>query len=239
MVKWEIGGIVAVIFQEQLAAFGIVLNETQMQQFETYYQFLVMENQVMNLTAITDREEVYSKHFLDSLSLVKALAFSNQTILDVGSGAGFPSIPLKIVFPNIKITIVDSLQKRIDFLTRLLHALAIDGVELIHGRAEEYSEKGKFDVVTARAVAKMNLLSELCLPFVKVGGQFIAMKSIHCEAELEEAKNAIQLLGGKLDNTITYIPYPELSRVLVVIQKVKSTPAMYPRSFAQIKKRPL
>ena len=220
-------------------ALGIHLSNTMLSQFELYFDYLIEQNNVMNLTAITEKNEVYTKHFIDSLWLSKMGDFSHKTLLDVGSGAGFPSLPLKIVYPELKVTIVDALQKRIDFLNRLSDKLSIFDNKLIHGRIEEFIMKNYFDFVTARAVARLNILTELCLPFVKIGGKFIAMKSINYQEELDEAKIAIQKLGGVIDQVIEYPLEPELNHVLIVIKKVRETSDNYPRAFGLIKKKPL
>lgn len=224
-------------FEKSLKDLGLNMNEIQKKQFEQYFDLLVEWNGKMNLTAITDREGVYKKHFFDSVSLVRVKQLHNQSLLDVGSGAGFPSIPLKIMFPNIKVTIIDALQKRITFLTELTKKLDID-VELVHGRAEEYQRKHCFDIVTARAVANLNMLSELCIPFVKVGGEFIAMKGPKLEEELENSKQAINILGGIVQNQISYM-IEEEQRSIIVISKQKKTQQKYPRRFSQIKSNPL
>lgn len=229
----------ALTFLKNCESIGIQLTNTMMNQFETYYDYLISQNEVMNLTAITDKEEVYLKHFFDSLWLTKVGSFDNVTLLDVGSGAGFPSLPLKIINPSIKVTIVDALQKRIDFLKRLSDKLSINDNKLIHGRIEEFIMKNYFNYVTARAVARLNILTELCLPFVKVGGKFIAMKSINYEEELEEAKHAIDKLGGVLEEVIEYPLEDGLNHVLIIIKKVRNTTDFYPRSFSLIKKKPL
>lgn len=229
----------ALTFLTNCESIDIRLNETMIHQFETYYEYLINQNEIMNLTAITDKEEVYLKHFYDSLWLTKVGSFDNVTLLDVGSGAGFPSLPLKIINPSIKVTIVDALQKRIDFLKRLSDKLEINDNKLIHGRIEEFIMKNYFDYVTARAVARLNILTELCLPFVKVGGLFIAMKSINYEEELDEAKNAIQKLGGVIETIVEYPLEAGLNHVLIVIKKVRNTSDNYPRSFSLMKKKPL
>lgn len=229
----------ALTFLNNCESVGIQLTDTMLKQFETYYEYLINQNEIMNLTAITDKEEVYLKHFFDSLWLTKVGSFDNATLLDVGSGAGFPSLPLKIINPSMKVTIVDALQKRIDFLNRLSDKLSIDDNKLIHGRIEEFIKKNYFDFVTARAVARLNILTELCLPFVKVGGKFIAMKSINYEEELHEAKNAIEKLGGVIEEVIEYPLEEGLNHVLIVIKKVRNTTDFYPRSFSLIKKKPL
>jgi len=219
----------------------LVMNPTEKQliQFERYHDYLISKNQVMNLTTITEKEEVYLKHFVDSLHLVKVTSLENKSLLDVGSGAGFPSIPLKIMFPSLKVTIIDALQKRIKFLQELLVILEIKDVVLIHGRAEEFSSKQHFDIVTARAIAKLNVLSELCIPFVKIGGQFIAMKSTQFEDELDEARHAIRVLGAIDEKVIVYPISEEQSHVLLVFKKTKPSPFEYPRNFGLIKKKPL
>lgn len=221
---------------------GITLSESQQIKLKTYYEFLVKENEVMNLTAITDLEGVYYKHFYDSLTLSKAIDLTKiSTLLDIGSGAGFPGIVLKIVYPHIRLTIVDSLNKRILFLGRLLKALEIDGVELICDRAEIYALKKRnyFDLVTARAVAPIEILDELALPLVKVGGYLIAMKAQNFQMELEKANKGITLLGGKVEDIISLeLPNNLGERHLLKIKKIKENNA-YPRPFKDIKNKPL
>ena len=226
-------------FLKNCESIDIHLSSGMLNQFEMYYEYLINQNEVMNLTTITQKDEVYLKHFYDSLWLTKVGSFENAKLLDVGSGAGFPSIPLKIINPTIKVTIVDALQKRIDFLSRLSEKLNISDNKLIHGRIEEFIMKNFFDYVTARAVARLNILTELCLPFVKVGGKFIAMKSINYEEELEEAKHAIEKLGGELQEVIEYPLADDLNHVLIIVKKVRNTTDFYPRSFSLIKKKPL
>lgn len=226
-------------FIHDCESLGIHLTLAMEKQFSTYFDYLVNQNQVMNLTAITEMNEVYTKHFFDSLWLTKVGTFEQKTLLDVGSGAGFPSIPLKIICPSLQVTIIDALQKRIDFLSRLSSQIEITDNKLIHGRVEEFIMKNYFDYVTARAVARLNILTELCLPFVKVGGKFIAMKSINYEEELKEAENAIDKLGGKIETVIEYELENDLKRVLIVINKVRNTTDYYPRAFGLIKKKPL
>jgi 16S rRNA (guanine527-N7)-methyltransferase len=222
-------------FVAMLAEKGINLTLRQLEQFEIYYQTLVEWNEKMNLTAITDKDEVYLKHFYDSISAAFYFDFSKPIQLcDVGAGAGFPSIPLKIVFPSIEVTIVDSLNKRITFLNHLASQLKLDHVHFIHDRAETFGVnpdyREKYDVVTARAVARMSVLSELCLPLVKQGGTFIAMKAVHAREELEQGKKAIALLGGVVDDTFTFtLPVEESERNIIVIKKTKITPKKYPR----------
>jgi 16S rRNA (guanine527-N7)-methyltransferase len=222
-------------FVAMLAEKGIDLTPEQLDQFEKYYQILVEWNEKMNLTAITDKDEVYLKHFYDSISAAFYFDFSKPIQLcDVGAGAGFPSIPLKIVFPSIELTIVDSLNKRITFLNHLASQLKLDHVHFIHDRAETFGvnpdHREKYDVVTARAVARMSVLSELCLPLVKQGGSFIAMKAAHASEELEQGKKAITLFGGVMEDTFTFtLPIEESERNIIVIKKTKITPKKYPR----------
>jgi 16S rRNA (guanine527-N7)-methyltransferase len=222
-------------FVTMLREKGIALTDQQLKQFEQYYEILVEWNEKMNLTAITEKEEVYLKHFFDSLTASFYFDFTKPfKICDVGAGAGFPSIPLKIAFPHIQLTIVDSLNKRISFLNHLANELNLENVQFIHDRAEtfgvnpEYREA--YDVVTARAVARMSVLSELCLPLVKVGGHFIAMKALHANEELEKGKKAITTLGGKIEEINNFtLPIEESERTIVVIKKEKQTPKKYPR----------
>ena len=221
---------------------NITLSDEQLKKFEYYFNELVETNKVMNLTAITERDDVYVKHFLYSLYILNILnKDSKYTLCDVGSGAGFPGLPLAITDPNLDITIVDSLQKRINFLNSLFLKMGMSNIHALHARAEEYAidHLDSFDIATARAVARLNILVELCLPLVKVGGKFIAMKSNY-EEELEEAKSAISKLGGEIESIYDYdLPYDMGKRSLIIINKVKSTPKGYPRKFADIKKRPL
>ncbi|MCM1130216.1 MAG: 16S rRNA (guanine(527)-N(7))-methyltransferase RsmG [Roseburia sp.] len=230
-------------FHNELEKLGIVLDERKIKQFEEYYLKLIEVNQVMNLTAITEKDEVYRKHFLDSLEIVRVLKDKeNYTLCDVGSGAGFPSIPLAVVQNNVHITIIDALNKRINFLNALIKDLELSNVEAIHARAEDYVKEKReyFDVVTARAVARLNILAELCLPLTKVGGLFLAMKGSSGNEELLEARNAIEQLGGKVLDIVRFtLPDEEEQRQIIVIQKIKDTPAKFPRNFNKIKEQPL
>ncbi len=221
---------------------GINLSDLQLNKFEEYYKFLIEYNEMVNLTAITEHDEVMIKHFYDSLILSKALYPGKIKLLDVGAGAGFPSVPNAIINDELEITIIDSLNKRIVFLEELIKKLELKNVNPIHGRAEEYAieNREKFDVVTARAVARLNILIELCIPFVKVGGLFIAMKSKEGEEELNEALSGIKLLGGKVIDRMDFnLPNGMGERELILIKKIKPTPNKYPRKFAQIKSKPL
>lgn len=230
-------------FEQGLEALGITLTEEQMQQFLTYYEMLVEKNKVMNLTAITEFDEVVEKHFLDSLSLVKAYDLNQPSqILDLGTGAGFPGIPLKIAFPELEIVLADSLNKRILFLEEVITELDLKKIETVHARAEELARKKEyresFDLVVSRAVANLSSLSEYCVPFVKIGGKFISYKSGEIEEELVNAKNAIFLLGGKTEEVVKFDLY-EQKRSFVVIKKVKGTPKAYPRKAGTPTKTPL
>jgi 16S rRNA (guanine527-N7)-methyltransferase len=222
-------------FKAMLLEKGITLTDKQLDQFEKYFQTLVEWNEKMNLTAITERSDVYLKHFYDSISAAFYFDFTKPFHLcDVGAGAGFPSIPLKIAFPHLEVTIVDSLNKRISFLNHLATVLNLENVHFIHDRAETFgvnpSHRESYDLVTARAVARMSVLSELCLPLVKVGGHFIAMKAAHANDELTAGQKAITTLGGKLEQKFTFtLPMEESERNILVIKKEKQTPKKYPR----------
>jgi len=223
------------LFKTMLEEKGISLSPTQLNQFETYYKLLVERNEKMNLTAITEKPEVYLKHFFDSVSAAFYFDFSKEaSICDVGAGAGFPSIPLKICFPHLKISIVDSLQKRITFLEELSSALQLENMTFYHDRAETFGQKvdirESFDIVMARAVARMSVLSELCLPLVKVDGTFIAMKAASVAEELEDGKKAITTLGGQVRDVHHFLlPIENSDRNIVIIDKKKPTPKKYPR----------
>ncbi|MGX6979285.1 16S rRNA (guanine(527)-N(7))-methyltransferase RsmG [Vagococcus elongatus] len=233
-------------FKERLENYGIHLTDEQMQQYELYFDLLVDWNKKINLTAITEKQEVYLKHFFDSLMLVSAEETfrKNLSLCDVGAGAGFPSIPLKIAFPELKVTIVDSLNKRIKFLTELVEKLNLSDVFLYHDRAETFGKnkdfRESFDLVTARAVARLNVLAELCLPLVKQEGYFVALKAMKSEEEVAEARKAINLLGGKFIEEIEIaLPGVDDTRNLVVVQKKKATPRKYPRKPGIPNKQPL
>ena len=229
-------------FKELVSDLKLNLSDDMLKNYEIYFNKLVEVNKYMNLTAITEHDEVYIKHFYDSLTLNLAVdTLSNIRICDVGAGAGFPSIPLAIARNDINVTIIDSLNKRINFLNDLINELKLTNVTALHFRAEDYAKDNResFDVVTARAVARLNMLAELCMPLVKVGGLFIAMKSDNKE-EIDEAKKAIDTLGGKIEDVIDLeLPNNYGKRAIVVIRKVKETNKKYPRQFAKIKERPL
>ncbi|MBO0958409.1 16S rRNA (guanine(527)-N(7))-methyltransferase RsmG [Neobacillus sp. MM2021_6] len=222
-------------FQSSLQEKGISLSDKQLDQFETYFSTLVEWNEKMNLTAITEKTDVYLKHFYDSITASFYFDFTKPFHLcDVGAGAGFPSIPLKIVYPHIQVTIVDSLNKRISFLNHLATVLELENVHFVHDRAETFgvnpAYRENFDVVTARAVARMSVLSEFCLPLAKVGGHFIAMKALHANDELEMGQKAITTLGGKVEKVYTFtLPMEDSERNILIIKKEKQTPRKYPR----------
>lgn len=224
---------------------GIVLTDYQLGQFCKYYEMLIEKNKVMNLTAITEWEEVIDKHFIDSISLVKAVDLTGKKyVLDLGCGAGFPGIPLKIVFPEMKIVLLDSLNKRILFLQDVIRELQLENVEALHGRAEDYAKKAEyreqFDYCVSRAVANLTTLSEYCLPYVKVGGKFISYKSGKVKEEITEIKKAMFLLGGKVEDVIAFsLPETDIERSFVLIQKQKNTPKKYPRKAGLPGKEPL
>ena len=231
--------------KESFAKLNISLTDKQYQQFLEYYELLVEWNKVMNLTGITEFDEVVMKHFVDSLSLVYAIpADKPYKLLDMGTGAGFPGIPLKIAFPEMEMVLLDSLNKRIKFLNEVINQLGLEKITAIHGRAEEFARKEEyreqFDLCVSRAVANLATLSEYCLPYVKKGGKFIPYKSGAIEEEMETSKKAVSVLGGKIKEVKTFeLPDSDISRSLVVIQKEKETPKKYPRSGGKPTKEPI
>ncbi|ASN03799.1 16S rRNA (guanine(527)-N(7))-methyltransferase RsmG [Virgibacillus necropolis] len=233
------------LFVRELEQKGIKLNDRQIEQFNIYFRTLVEWNEKMNLTALTEQSDVYLKHFYDSITAAFYYDLTKEVhICDVGAGAGFPSIPLKICFPHINVSIVDSLQKRIAFLNQLATNLDIDNVAFYHDRAEDFGKNGKFrekfDIVTARAVARMSVLSELCLPLTKKNGIFIAMKAAQTSEELKDAETAVEVLGGKLNTVHTFsLPEEGSERSIIMIDKKRKTPNKYPRKAGVPNKNPI
>lgn len=234
-------------FKHGLEELNITLTDEQIEQFLQYYEMLVEKNKVMNLTGITEYEEVIQKHFLDSLSLIRVIpdiASQKLTVIDLGTGAGFPGIPLKIAFPELEITLMDSLNKRILFLQEVIDALGLKKVSAVHGRAEEMASNAthrqQYDLCVSRAVSNLAVLTEYCLPFVKKGGLFVSYKSADSDAEIQEGKKAISILGGKLTSVDKFqLPDSDLRRALVCIKKAKDTPKKYPRKAGTPAKLPL
>jgi len=228
-------------FIEETKKLNISLSEKQLNQLQQYYELLLEWNKKINLTAITEKEEVYLKHFYDSLTFVKILDLSNEeSLCDVGTGAGFPGIVLKIAFPHLKLILVDALNKRLDFLKLVCEKLELKNVEFIHVRAEDYSKKVReeYDVVTARAVAKLNILLEYCSPLVKKEKHFVAMKGK--ESEISLCNNAIRVLNLKLEDEIRFnLPFENSERTLIKFKKLDTTNSKYPRKFSEIKRKPL
>ena len=233
------------IFANKLSELGIILTDQQKKQFDTFYELLIEWNKVMNLTGITEYEEVNEKHFVDSLSIIKAININAvQTVIDVGTGAGFPGIPLKIAFPHLKIVLLDSLNKRINFLNTVIDTLGLQDIKTIHGRAEDFAKQDeyreKFDLSVSRAVANLSTLSEYCLPYVKKHGMFVPYKSGEIDNEVQQAKKAIHLLGGKIENVIKFqLPETEIGRSFIVISKIDNTAKKYPRKAGLPAKEPL
>ena len=221
---------------------GLPISEEMLSRFSIYYDHLTERNSVMNLTAITGIEDSARLHFLDCVALLSLYNFSRATVVDVGTGAGFPGLPLKIAQPDVSLTLLDANQKRITFLEEVCQLTELSGVHCIKTRAEDIADEigGSFDVAVSRAVARLNVLCELCLPFVHVGGSFIAMKGPDCTEELEEAAKAISILGGAKPQVKTYkIPGTDITHSAIIIKKIKPTPFGYPRSFGKIKNSPL
>ena len=221
----------------ECARLGIPLTEKQLDQSAAFGEALIEKNKVMNLTAITEPEAVAKLHFADCLALLKAADFKNKSVIDVGCGAGFPGVPLKIGEPSLSLTLLDSLQKRVRWLEETLEVLEIKA-DCIAARAEEYHGREKFDIAVSRAVARLRILCELCMPYVKVGGLFIAMKASAAQEELQEAQHAVSVLGGKVEGISDY-EIDGAPRCAILIRKVKPTPPAYPRRFAKIKQSPL
>ena len=233
------------VLTEKVKELSIVLNDKQIQQFEQYYNILVEWNKVMNLTAITEYEEVVEKHFLDSLTIVNAIHVKKiETLIDVGTGAGFPGIPLKIAFPHLKVTLLDSLNKRIKFLNEVINLLELNDIKATHGRAEDYAKQAEYreqyDICASRAVANLATLSEYCLPYVKVDGLFVPYKSGEIDEELKSSEKAVSILGGKVEEVVKFqLPGTDIGRSFVKIHKIKETKKKYPRKAGMPTKEPL
>ena len=233
------------VFTDLLNTINLTLSDTQIQQFMTYYEMLIERNKVMNLTAITEYEEVINKHFIDSLSIIKVYQNKdNIKVLDMGTGAGFPGIPLKIAFPNWNITLLDSLNKRVNFLNDVINQLKLNNITAIHGRAEDYGKethyRETYDLCVSRAVAKLSTLSEYCLPYVKINGYFIPYKAGNIDTEVKESQRAIKILGGTLEKVEQFqLPNTDMERSLIVIKKISHTPKQYPRSTGKPSKEPI
>ena len=230
-------------FIEEAQKINIVFTKLQLEQFRMYFEMLVEKNKVMNLTGITEWDEVLEKHFLDSISLIRAIDLNQcLTVMDMGTGAGFPGIPLKIAFPNLQVTLADSLNKRVLFLQEVIDELKLDGIEAIHGRAEDLARDKKYresyDLSVSRAVANLSVLVEYLLPLVKIGGQFISYKSGEIDEEVAASKSAVFLLGGKIKETVKF-ELGESGRSFIIIDKVKGTPKTYPRKAGTPSKKPL
>ncbi|WP_306480482.1 16S rRNA (guanine(527)-N(7))-methyltransferase RsmG [Mediterraneibacter sp.] len=232
-------------FEEELQKLNITLTEYQKEQFDRYYQMLVEWNKVMNLTGITDYDEVNLKHFTDSLTVVRTLDLNEIcSVIDIGTGAGFPGLPIKIAFPNIKVVLLDSLNKRIKFLDAVAEELNLTGIETLHGRAEDYAKKKEyreqFDLCVSRAVANLSTLSEYCIPFVKKNGYFVSYKSGSSDEEIKQSEKAVNILGGEIIKVDKFLlPGTDMGRSLVNIKKLRNTPLKYPRKAGIPSKEPL
>ena len=233
------------LLESKAQELSLTFSERQIKQFEDYYRILIEWNHVMNLTAITEYEEVVEKHFIDSLSIINAVDFSEIfNIIDIGTGAGFPGIPLKIAFPDINITLLDSLNKRVKFLNEVIEQLGLNNINAIHGRAEDYAKqkeyREQYDLCVSRAVANLSTLSEYCLPYVKINGLFIPYKSGDIDVELEKSEHAVSILGGVVSDVIRFqLPGTDIGRSFVKIKKIKSTGKKYPRKAGLPSKEPL
>lgn len=233
------------LLEQKVKELSLILDLKQQQQFDRYYRILVEWNEFMNLTGITEYEEVIEKHFIDSLSIIKAVNIDNvEAVIDIGTGAGFPGIPLKIAFPHLKVTLLDSLNKRIKFLNEVIQQLELENIVSIHGRAEDYAKqkeyREQYDLCVSRAVANLSTLSEYCLPYVKVNGLFVSYKSGDIEEELNNSKNAVRILGGEIKDVIKFqLPGTNIGRSFVKIEKIKQISKKYPRKAGLPTKEPL
>lgn len=233
-----------IALQHSLQKWNIEISDKQMAQFEMYYELLLEWNSFMNLTAITELQEVIDKHFVDSIAIGKYVSLSHEKILDLGTGAGFPGIPIKILYPDTEIVLMDSLNKRVKFLNTVLEKLELNKVTAVHGRAEDMAHdsmyREKFGICTSRAVANLSTLSEYCIPFVKQNGFFISYKTENAKTEIKEAEKAVKILGGKLEKIEEYqLPYTDMERIMVFIKKCEKTKKMYPRKAGTPGKEPI
>ncbi len=233
------------ILKKGIEDFGLEANEKVLSDFQKYKELLVEWNQKMNLTGIEDEKEVFIKHFLDSISAVtKGYIQNGMSLIDVGTGAGFPGMPLRICLPELKVTLLDSLNKRINFLQEVSSKLSIDDIEFIHGRAEDFGKnedyREKYDIATARAVAGLPVLMEFCVPFIKVGGYFVCLKGPNANLELEESKKAMEVLGVEyIEKIDVKLPESDLNHNILIFKKVKNTPSKYPRKAGKVSKNPI
>ena len=233
------------ILEQKLGELGIKQDQNQLERFHKFYQLLIEWNKVMNLTGITEYEDVVEKHFVDSLSIIKAIDLSRiHTVIDVGTGAGFPGIPLKIAFPHLRVVLLDSLNKRIKFMDEVISQLGLTEIRTIHGRAEEYARKEEyreqFDLCVSRAVANLSTLSEYCLPYIQVGGIFVPYKSGEIDDEVEQSKKAVRILGGNIKEVMKFeLPGTDIHRSFVLIHKEQHTQKKYPRKAGIPAKEPL
>lgn len=224
---------------------GIVLDDTQISQFQTYFEMLIEKNKVMNLTAITEKEKVIDKHFADSLAFAQTgLETSGKRLLDLGTGAGFPGIPLKIAFPEMEVLLLDSLNKRVRFLQDVIRELNLQGIDAVHGRAEDFAKqkayRENFDYVVSRAVANLAVLSEYCLPYVSVGGYFLPYKSGDIQREIDESRKAVKILGGSVEDVVSFeIPGTDIHRTILKIRKKTAAPKRFPRKAGLPSKEPI
>ena len=233
------------LLEELLEKLNIGINEEQKKMFEKYYSLLLEKNKVMNLTRITKEDEIITKHFVDSLLIATQMDMNKVgNMIDIGTGAGFPGLPIKIMYPKIKVTLLDSLDKRVKFLNEVIEELGLEDVKAIHGRAEDFGQEGnyreKYDLCVSRAVANLSTLSEYCIPFVKVGGEFVSYKATGAEAEIDSSRDAVELLGAEIKKiSKQQLPGGEIERTFVIVRKNKKTDSKYPRRAGKPSKNPL